>query len=85
MQQVKRAGMLGALMDEYERASVDFKELILSLDQEAFTKTRDRDTKDPDCRTIQTISHHVVRAGYTYANYINSVFGREWVEYQKDN
>jgi uncharacterized damage-inducible protein DinB len=32
---------------------------------------------DEGCRSIQTILHHVVRAGYGYASYIREAFGSE--------
>lgn len=66
-----RFGNIGALMDEYERASIDLRKLILSFTQEEFEKILDDKTDDEDCRSIQTIMHHVISAGYRYLNQIN--------------
>ena len=65
-----REGAVGALMDEYERASVDFKKIIASLSQSGFVKILDPVTTDEDCRSVQTIINHVIRSGYGYANSI---------------
>jgi uncharacterized damage-inducible protein DinB len=32
-------------------------------------------TEDEDCRSIQTITRHVIRSGYGYANYIFNALG----------
>ncbi len=65
---VFREGAVGALMDEYERASVDFKEIINGLSQADFVKILDPLTEDEDCRSVQTIINHVIRSGYGYAD-----------------
>ena len=69
-----RKGAIGALMDEYERAAIDLKILIEQISQRDFTRIIDNETKDDNCRSIQTIITHVVRAGYGYANYIRQNF-----------
>lgn len=71
MNKTFRSGNIGALMDEYERASVDLRKLILSFNQEEFVKILDDKTDDEDCRSVQTIMHHVISAGYRYLNQIN--------------
>lgn len=65
-----RSGNIGALMDEYERASFDLRKLILSFSQEEFENILDDKTDDEDCRSVQTIMHHVISAGYRYLNQI---------------
>jgi uncharacterized damage-inducible protein DinB len=69
-----RKGAIGALMDEYERAAVDLKNLILQISETDFEKVVDQDTKDEDCRSVQTIVSHVTNSGYGYANYIRNWF-----------
>jgi uncharacterized damage-inducible protein DinB len=69
-----RKGALGALMDEYERAALEFQSLIREIGEDEFTRVADGETKDEDCRSIQTISRHVLMAGYSYANYIRKEF-----------
>lgn len=81
--EVKKNGMLIALMDEYRRATIAYKALFTEMSTEVFEKIRDEQTSDPDCRSIQTVSTHVVQSGYTYANYINGITGGEWLEYQE--
>ena len=67
-------GAIGALMDEYERAAAEFKNLISKIPEPDFVKIVDPDTKDEDCRSVQTIISHVINSGYSYANYIRDWF-----------
>jgi len=62
------------MMDEYERAAGELKLLIEKTSEEDFNRIVDTETKDEDCRSIQTIIGHVVRAGYGYADYIRTAF-----------
>lgn len=57
-------------MDEYERAGEELIRLIGGLTDAEFEVVRDRRTRDEDCRSIQTVVHHVVGSGYSYANYL---------------
>ena len=70
MTKVYRKGAVGALMDEYERASIPLISIIASLSQSDFEKILDPETEDEDCRSVQTIITHVIRSGYGYANSI---------------
>ncbi len=70
-----REGALGALMDEYERASEELVRLVSGLTDAEFEAVRDRETEDEDCRSIRTVAQHVLRAGYAYANYLRVAFG----------
>lgn len=74
---VYRNGPVGALQDEYERATKEIIEVIKDLTVEQFVEIRDTETKDPDCRSIQSILHHLVHSGYGYANYIRKQFGND--------
>jgi len=69
-----RKGGIGAVMDEYERAAAEFKNLITRISESDFVKIVDTDTKDEDCRSVQTIVSHVTNSGYGYANYIRDWF-----------
>lgn len=60
-------GAIGALLDEYEKAINELKALIIPISNESLAKIVDNKTQDEDCRSIQTILTHVVRAGYYYA------------------
>jgi uncharacterized damage-inducible protein DinB len=65
-----RRGPIGALMDEYERASADLKLLLRSISEPDFTAVIDAHTQDENCRSVKTIITHVVQSGYGYADYI---------------
>jgi uncharacterized damage-inducible protein DinB len=70
-----RKGPIGALMDEYERASADLKLQLRSISEPDFTAVIDAQTQDDNCRSVQTIVSHVVQSGYRYADYIREQFG----------
>lgn len=75
-----RKGGIGAVMDEYERAASEFKNLIRKISESDFVKVVDTETKDEDCRSVQTIVSHVTNSGYGYANYI-----RDWYSIHKNS
>jgi uncharacterized damage-inducible protein DinB len=74
MRKAYRSGAIGALMDEYERAAAELKRLIEQIPEDDFVRIVDSETKDDDCRSVQTIMSHVVRAAYGYADYIREQF-----------
>ena len=69
-----RKGGIGAVMDEYERAAAEFKNLLGNISDAEFIKIVDNETKDEDCRSVQTIVSHVTNSGFGYANYIRDWF-----------
>lgn len=69
-----RNGAIGALMDEYERAVLELKTLVKEIPADKFVRIADPQTNDEDCRSVQTIMSHVIRAGYGYADYIRHLF-----------
>ena len=75
MKKKYRKGGIGAVMDEYERAAADLKNLIGKISDTDFVKIVDSVTKDDDCRSVQTIISHVINSGFGYANYIRDWFG----------
>jgi len=76
MEKIYRPGAIGALMDEYERVALELKNLLSTISQEEFIKVCDTATKDEDCRSIQTIMKHVVRAGYGYLDQVCIFLGK---------
>ena len=70
MRKSYRNGAVGALMDEYERAASELSRLVERIPEDDVVRVVDPRTKDDDCRSVQTIMSHVVRAGYGYADYI---------------
>jgi len=75
-----RKGGIGAVMDEYERAASELKRLIENISESDFVKIVDTETKDDDCRSVQTIVSHVTNSGFGYANYI-----RDWFDIPKNS
>jgi uncharacterized damage-inducible protein DinB len=73
MKKLFRKGAIGALMDEYQRAGSELKNLVVRIHESDFEKLVDPNTKDDDCRSVKTIVSHVINSGYGYANYI-----RDW-------
>ena len=83
MTRIYRKGPIGALMDELERAAVELIQLFERIPQDQYQQILDANTKDENCRSIQTIVSHVVSAGYGYANYIRPEFLLSAVPYVK--
>ena len=74
MKKTYRSGAIGALMDEYERAASELRRLIERIPEDDFVRVVDTQTNDDACRSVQTIMSHVVRAEYSYADYIREQF-----------
>ena len=68
---MKNNRMLAALMAEYHKAAIEYKQILKDLPQAKFTQILDSKTKDKDCKSVQTITFHIVQSGYSYSNYIN--------------
>jgi len=65
--QTKRPGALGALMDLYEQEADLFFEMMNNKVQDAdWAVIKDTETKDEDCRSIQTVCQHIVGAAKYY-------------------
>ena len=77
-------GAIGALLDEYEKAINELIVVIKNISNVQLSIIVDHQTKDEDCRSIQTILTHVVRAGYAYATYARNHQG-ENLSFQKPN
>ena len=65
--QYRTNGAIGALLDEYERAIESLKKLIRPISPTELTDIVDYETTDEDCRSIETILVHVIRAGHNYS------------------
>jgi uncharacterized damage-inducible protein DinB len=68
-------GAIGALLDEYEKSINELIYVIKDITDDQLLVTVDHQTKDEDCRSIQTILTHVLQAGYAYATYIRNGLG----------
>jgi len=62
----KRPGALGAVMDLYEQESNLLFDMMNTVKDEDWAIIKDTETKDEDCRSIQTICQHIVGAGKYY-------------------
>lgn len=70
-----RPGAVGALLDIYEQTISDFKQFIEDIPDHTLTIITDPNTKDENCRSLQTILAHVVHSAYGYATGIHNLKG----------
>ena len=70
-------GAIGALLDEYEKSVNELKDTIVNLSSSELARVIDKETKDADCRSIQTILSHVIGAGYNYVVEIRKSLGED--------
>lgn len=70
-------GAIGALLDEYEKAIEELINLLSTVSLVELTTIVDHTTKDQDCKSIQTILTHVVKAGYAYSIYTRKQLGED--------
>ena len=75
-------GAIGALLDEYEKSIKELKLVIQNISSDDLIRIVDDETKDDDCKSIQTILSHIVGSGYGYAIVIRKWLGEE-LEYKK--
>ena len=78
----ERIGESGAILDEYEKAIAELKDVITPLSSTDIQQVVDTQTKDKDCVSIQSILTHVVESGYTYVIEIRKWLG-EKIDYRK--
>lgn len=81
---MEKDGMLVALLAEYQKAAVEYKEILAQTTQETYERIADKKTTNKDCESIQSLTFHVVQSGYTYANYIHSKINTTWLEYEEE-
>ncbi len=75
MKKYRDNGSVGALLDEYEKAIVELKQVLKQVSYEQLHLIVDHETKDEDCRSIQSILTHVVRAALAYVVYVRNSVG----------
>jgi uncharacterized damage-inducible protein DinB len=68
-----RKGGLGALQDEYDRASIDLFDLLERMNDQEYMKERPQERET--INSIQKIMRHVVRSAYGYTNNIRKTIG----------
>ncbi|BDD08039.1 hypothetical protein FUAX_04710 [Fulvitalea axinellae] len=75
-------GAVGALLDEYEKAIDELIRVIQNLSEDELTTIIDLNTKDEDCKSVQTILTHVVQSGYNYIVAVRKWLGEE-IQYRE--
>jgi uncharacterized damage-inducible protein DinB len=75
MSQIYRTGGLGALQDEYEKASIELFALLESMTEQEYLQERPQERES--INSIQKIMTHVVGSAYSYANKIRTAIGVE--------
>ncbi len=73
----RNTGAVGALLDEYEKAIIELCNTLSGISSEHLIQIVDEDTKDADCRSIQSIIAHTVQSGYNYVVEIRKYLGEE--------
>ncbi len=73
--QYRENGAIGALLDEYERSIHELKSLLMTISDTDLATIVDNETNDEDCRSIQSIMAHVIRAGYVYVIVVRKHLG----------
>ena len=73
-----RDGAIGSVMDEYERALSELKSVLLAVSEADYIRIADSETKNDDCRSIETIMIHVVRAGHFYSDYVRDALSMDF-------
>ena len=74
-------GAIGALLDEYEKAINELTMTIDGLDKNGLALVVDSETKDEDCKSVQTLLTHIIQSGFTYVVEIRKWIGEE-VDYR---
>jgi len=77
MKQYRNNGAAGAILDEYEKSINELKEVLTNISHAHLTAIADDKTEDPDCKSIQSILTHVIRAGYCYVIEIRRSLGEQ--------
>lgn len=63
-----RAGAVGSILDEYEKALLELKSVLQMVGETDYSRLVEGE--DAHCHSVEVIMNHVVRAGYGYSNYI---------------
>ncbi len=79
----RNTGAIGAILDEYEKSLRELKTILRDVTDTELTTIVDSETKDPDCKSIQNILTHVIRAGYCYIIEIRRALG-EKIDYSEN-
>lgn len=70
-----RKGATGALLDVYEQAIEELKQLIYDIPDSDLKMIINEETGDENCSSVQAILSHVVHSGFGYATSIYDITG----------
>ena len=79
MKEFRNNGTIGAILDEYEKAIIELDKVISGINDNELIKIIDNETTNSDCKSIQTILSHIIRAGYIYVLEVRKILGEEIV------
>jgi hypothetical protein len=95
MNEKNNQNAVNALLAEYKKAIIELQDVIQDVSETDLAFVIDKETQNPDCKSIQTVLAHVVSSGYSYCVYIQNQKNRNSkrpekvkrtsiFEYQKD-
>lgn len=68
-------GSIKALLGEYKKAIDELISVIQPLDSDRLSVVVDNETKDIECKSIQTVLTHIISSGYGYSVSIENYIG----------
>jgi len=68
-------GSIKALLEEYKKVISELIRVITSLTGNQISIVADTETKDIECKSIQTVLTHTISSGYSYSVYIENSIG----------
>ena len=77
MKKYLNSGAIEAILDEYEKALTELQSLLNKVNNKDLITIVDEKTVDSDCKSIQTVLTHIVRAGYCYIIEIRKSLGEQ--------
>ena len=75
--QFRTNGAAGALMDVYENVLRELQFVISDITNDELKHIADPLTKDVNCRSVQTVLAHVIKAGHNYVIAIRNNLGED--------
>ena len=84
MKVFRNNGTIGAILDEYEKAIIELNAVISDLTDNELIKIIDNETTNADCKSIQTILTHLIRAGNIYVLEVRKILGEEIVYSERE-
>jgi uncharacterized damage-inducible protein DinB len=68
-------GSIKALLEEYKKVINELIRVITPLTGNQISIVADAETKDIECKSIQTVLTHIISSGYSYSVYIENSIG----------